>query len=145
MKVAQLCPTLCNLMEVFSVHGIFQARTLEWVAIPFSRESCQPRDRTQVSSIASRFFTVWATRSTRVRAKTIDSVWKQMCSDEGREGVMCLQAKEHQGLPTVNKARREAWDGFFLRASRRNHSCQQLGFRSLASTTVRNKFLLIKV
>ena len=31
--VAQLCPTLCNLMEVFSVHGIFQARTLEWVAI----------------------------------------------------------------------------------------------------------------
>ena len=45
-----------------SVHGIFQARILEWVAIPFSRGSSQPRDRTQVSHIAGRFFTVWATR-----------------------------------------------------------------------------------
>ena len=35
-----------------SVHGIFQARVLEWVAIPFSRESSQPRDRTWVSCIA---------------------------------------------------------------------------------------------
>ena len=43
------------------VHGIFQARILEWVAIPFSRGSSQPRDRTQVSSIAGSFFTIWAT------------------------------------------------------------------------------------
>ena len=41
------------------VHGILQARTLEWVAIPFSRGSSWP---TQVSSIAGRFFTIWATR-----------------------------------------------------------------------------------
>ena len=45
-----------------SVHGILQARILEWVAILFSRESFQPRDRTWVSCIASRFFTVWAAR-----------------------------------------------------------------------------------
>ena len=45
-----------------SVHGILQARTLECVAIPFSRGSSQPRDWTCVSSTASRFFTVWATR-----------------------------------------------------------------------------------
>ena len=45
-----------------SVHGILQARILEWVVIPFSRGSSQPRDRTQVSSIAGRFFTIWATR-----------------------------------------------------------------------------------
>ena len=40
-----------------SVHGIFQARILEWVAIPFSRESSQPRDQTLVSCITGRFFT----------------------------------------------------------------------------------------
>ena len=63
--VAQLWPTLCNTMDcslsASSVHGIFQARILEWIAIPFSRGSSQPRNRTQVSCIASRFFTVWAT------------------------------------------------------------------------------------
>ena len=45
-----------------SVHGILQARILEWVTVPFSRESSQPRDRTQVSHIAGGFFTSWATR-----------------------------------------------------------------------------------
>ena len=44
--------------------GILQARILEWVAIPFSRESSWPRDRTQVSCIAGWFFTVWATMET---------------------------------------------------------------------------------
>ena len=44
-----------------SVHGILQARTLEWVSIPFSRGSSQPRDWTGVSWIAGRFFTIWAT------------------------------------------------------------------------------------
>ena len=42
--------------------GIFQARTLEWVPMLFSRGSFQPRDRTQVSHIAGRFLTIWATR-----------------------------------------------------------------------------------
>ena len=45
-----------------SVHGIFQARVLEWIAISFSRGSSQPRDWTQVSCIVDRRFTVWATR-----------------------------------------------------------------------------------
>ena len=45
-----------------TVHGILQARILEWVAIPFSRGSSQPRDWTQVSCLAGRFFTSWATR-----------------------------------------------------------------------------------
>ena len=43
VKVAQPCPTLCDPMG-YTVHGILQARTLEWVAIPFSRGSSQPRD-----------------------------------------------------------------------------------------------------
>ena len=65
-EVAQSCPTLCDPMDCSlpgsSVHGIFQARVLEWVAISFSRESSQPRDRTRVSHIAGRCFIVWATR-----------------------------------------------------------------------------------
>ena len=57
----ELCPTLCNPMD-YTVHGIVQARILEWVAFPFPRGSPQPRDRTQVSHIAGGFFTSWATR-----------------------------------------------------------------------------------
>ena len=56
VKVTQLRPTVCNPME-YAVQGILQARILEWVAFPFSRESSQPRDQTQVSHIAGRFFT----------------------------------------------------------------------------------------
>ena len=46
----------------YTVHGILQAKILEWVAFPFSRGSSQPKDRTQVFRIAGRFFTSWATR-----------------------------------------------------------------------------------
>ena len=56
VKVAQSCPTLCNTMD-YTVHGILQARMLKWVAFPFSRGSSQPRDQTQVSCTAGRFFT----------------------------------------------------------------------------------------
>ena len=63
---AQLYLTLCDPMDCrlpdTSVHGISQARILEWVAIPFCRGSSWPRDRTWVSCIAGRFFLVWATR-----------------------------------------------------------------------------------
>ena len=61
VKVTQSCLTLCDPMDC-TVHGILQARILEWVDLPFSRGSSQPRDRTQVSCTAGRFFTIWATR-----------------------------------------------------------------------------------
>ena len=61
VKVAQSCLTLCNPMDHI-VHLILQARKLEWVAFPFSRGSSQPRDQTQVSHIAGRFFPSCATR-----------------------------------------------------------------------------------
>ena len=57
VKVAQSCLTLCDPMD-YTVHGILQAMILEWVAFPCPRGSSQPRDRTQVSCIAGRFFTV---------------------------------------------------------------------------------------
>ena len=52
---------LCGPMD-YTVHGILQARILEWVAFPISGGSFQPRDGTQVSRIAGRFFTSLATR-----------------------------------------------------------------------------------
>ena len=65
-EVAQSCPTLCNPVDCSlsgsSVCGVLQARILEWVAISFSRGSSQPRDQTQISRIAGRHFTIWATR-----------------------------------------------------------------------------------
>ena len=68
--VAQSFPTLCNPTNYnppgSSVHGILQARILEWVAISFSRGSSQPRVQSQVSHIAGRFFTFWATREAKI-------------------------------------------------------------------------------
>ena len=61
VKVTQSCPALCDPMD-YTVHGILQARILEWVAFLFSRRSSQPRDWTQVSHITGGFFTSWATR-----------------------------------------------------------------------------------
>ena len=88
-EFAQSCPTLCDPMDCslpgFSVHGIFQARVLEWVAISFSRGSSWPRDWTQVSYIAGRYFTLWATREAHPsygarRRHSINTCWmnKQM-------------------------------------------------------------------
>ena len=56
MKVAQSCPTLCDLMD-YTVHGTLQGRILKWVAFPFFRGSYQPRNRTQVSCTAGGFLT----------------------------------------------------------------------------------------
>ena len=72
VKVTQSCLTLCNLMD-YAVHGIFQTRILEWVAFPFSRSS-QPRDQTQISHIAGRFFTSWATREALMNLQFSHSV-----------------------------------------------------------------------
>ena len=89
VKVAQSCPALCDPMDCsllgFSVHGILQARILEWVAVPFSKGSSWPRDQTCISCIAGRFSTVWATR------QATSPIWykcqgkKEMCWGRGRE------------------------------------------------------------
>ena len=65
-EVTQSCPTLCNPMDCSlpgsSLHGILQARVLEWVDISFSRGSSRSKDQTQVSHIPGRHFNLWATR-----------------------------------------------------------------------------------
>ena len=62
MKFTQSCPTLFDPMECSlpesCVHGILQARILEWVAIPFSRGSSRPWDGTWVSCVAGTFFAI---------------------------------------------------------------------------------------
>ena len=60
-KVTQTCLTLCDPVD-YTVHGILQAGILQWVVFSFSRGSSQPKDQTQVSCIAGRFFTICATR-----------------------------------------------------------------------------------
>ena len=65
-EVVQSCLTLCDPMDCSlpgsSVHGLFQARVLEWISISFSRGSSLPRDRTEVSHVVCRCVTVGATR-----------------------------------------------------------------------------------
>ena len=65
----------------YTVHGILQARILKWVVFPFSRGSSQPKDWTQVSCIADRYFTNWATREVhrendiQIYKDLQDSIW----------------------------------------------------------------------
>ena len=72
-EVTQSCLTVCDptdgSLPGSAVHGIFQARILEWAAISFSRGPSQPRDRTRVSCIADRRFSFWATREERWTTK----------------------------------------------------------------------------
>ena len=74
-----------------SVHGILQARILEWVARSSFRVSSQPRDQTQVSHIAGRFFTIWATREalSSLLAPNLNAVWKYMLWSWGTD-TLCL-------------------------------------------------------
>ena len=81
VKVTQSCLTLLDPM-VYTVHGILQARILEWVAVPFSRGSSQPRDQTQVSHIAGRFFLLTPTPvphllalCTQPSSKSAEQMW----------------------------------------------------------------------
>ena len=60
-----------------TVHGIFQTRILEWVAVPFSRGSSPPKDQTQVSHVAGGFFTSWATRESHKGKQQIHFHWRE--------------------------------------------------------------------
>ena len=78
-EVAQSCLTHHNPMDHnlpgSSVHGIFQAIVLEWIAISFSRGSSQPRDQTWVSRIGGRRFNLWATREAPILGIKFIFVW----------------------------------------------------------------------
>ena len=97
-EVAQSCPTLWDPMDCSlpgsSVHGIFQARILEWVAISFSRGSSRPRDRTPVSHIVGRRFyhlshqgSLYETMSTQFRN------WEQKCMGIYKHSLVARRAQ----------------------------------------------------
>ena len=78
--VAQLCPTLCDSVvrnpPGSSVQRIFQAKILEWVAVPFSRGSSQLRDQTLVTCTAGGFFTIWAVKDDMYVLNVISGKWE---------------------------------------------------------------------
>ena len=106
--------TLCDLMDCSlsgsSVHGIFQARVLEWVAISFSRRSSQPRNQTCVSCVASGFFPHWAIRKAPIKDRQVTKwKWKWSCSvvsDSATSWSVAYQAPLSMGF-----SRQEFWSG----------------------------------
>ena len=96
-KSRQSCPTLCDPIGSvvsnsvtpwgYTVYGILQDRIVEWVAFPFSRGSSQPRDPTQVSCIAGRFFTVRATRGVPCGQPLPENFLENSC---GPGGLLCI-------------------------------------------------------
>ena len=101
-EVSQSCSTLYNPVDCslpgFSVHGIFQARVLEWVAVSFSRGSSQPRNWTQVSHIAGRRCTIWATKEAQRKAvpKNVQTATQLHSSHTSKVMLKILQARLQQ-------------------------------------------------
>ena len=132
----------CNPMDCSpsrsSIHGILQARILEWVVISFSRRTSWPRDRTQVSLTAGRFFTIWATREVQDYHMTQkfhtwvyiwkdnnnSNLWRYMLTDIENKLLLLLlshfsrvqlcvtpQTAAHQAPPSLGFSRQEHWSG----------------------------------
>ena len=96
-EVAQSYPTLCNPIDCSlpgsSIHGILQARILEWVAISFSRRSSWPRDWAWVSHIVGRRFTIWATRQ----------VWRNHDTNKIKKKKFVLQRLSNTPSPPSHR------------------------------------------
>ena len=109
--VTQMCLTLCNPRDCsssgFSVHGILQARILEWVAIPFSRGSSWPRDQTWISCIAGRFLTIWTSRKAQYDVTCMkNGSFGEENQEKCKEGPYLLDCSEETRLESVS------WSGF---------------------------------
>ena len=103
--VAQLCLTVCDPMDCSlpgsSIHGISQARIMQWVAISFSRGSSWPRDQTRVSCIAGRLFTVWATREELYFANSTTKP-----NGKGCRFIILLQERSEELGPVIQVAQK---------------------------------------
>ena len=100
----------------FSVHGILQAWILEWVAIPSSRESFQPRDRTWVSCISGRFFTLWVTKEARLPMRYL---FIQFCGQPWNR-ISCFRNVSARSLSTV-RAEKEIHTMFDWKLQKRQY------------------------
>ena len=99
LKVTQLCPTLCNPMD-YTIHGILQARILEWVAFPFSRGSSQPRNWNRVSCIAGGWC-VWSIQLTNwIISFSAFSMWPSIPPPTGNRVYIFLPIGSRFGQVT---------------------------------------------
>ena len=117
VKVAQLCLTLCDPVD-YTVHGILQVRTLEWVAYPFSSGFSWPRNWTGVSCIAGGFFTSWATREALcwwwccVRSPQL-WCWRAVWCPKCMKPALCLMEKIlTRALDSRNQRTKIDWNGW---------------------------------
>ena len=117
--VTQLCPDLCDPMDCSppgsSVHGILQARILEWVAISFFCRSFWPRDWARVSSIAGGFFTIWASREAQVLFWSFCGFKKKFFCRVFASNKM--QPILNNARVTFNQNREKVWENLFSGAS----------------------------
>ena len=99
VKVTQSCPAVFNPMDCSLtgsfVHRILQAGILQWVAILFSRGSSWSRDQTQVSSTASRFFTIWTTGEALTTWTFVGKVMSLLCNSWSRFVIAFLPRNKH--------------------------------------------------
>ena len=106
VKVTRSCPTLCNCMN-YTVHGILQARILKWVAIPFSRGSSQPRDRTRVSPLQADSLPIEPPgKPKNTRAGSLSLLQGIFLTQESKRGLLncrrILYQLSYQGSPCMN-------------------------------------------
>ena len=104
VKVTQSCLTVCDPMD-YTVHGVLQARILEWVVISFSGRSSQPRDGTRISHIAGGFFTSWATREAQWISTVAEKIpWLQgLHKREKQAGTWESRMEGEQGKAAQRK------------------------------------------
>ena len=114
-----------------SVHGIFQAKTLEWVTISYFRVYSRPRDGTQVSCIAGRFFTVWATREAPIESYTIPSLIRR--KNMKHNPFLPQEIWQRQNIPVIKNKRRqlktECWTVMTNTATESQRKANYLGPR----------------
>ena len=133
-EVAQTCPTLCDLMDGSlpgsSIHGIFQARILEWVAISFSGGSSQLRDRTRVSCIAGKGFILWAMQSSQLH-HSLQTCLRSFQSGYWWTSSQCLRSHRRKALHLAECCKSLTYCSFNLKKfsilpstlSKPNHTC----------------------
>ena len=89
LRVVSLCDSVSCRLPGSLVHGILQARILEWRATPFFRESPWPRDQTRVSCTAGRFFNIWAAREAQEMHRVLLLIiWKKLETTKSSQ-VLC--------------------------------------------------------
>ena len=138
IEVAQMCPTLCDPVDCSlpgsSIHGILQARVLEWVAISFSRGSSRARDQTQVSRIAGRHFNLWATREAPLNSRKQANLLSVFFSISYQSIAKLLIEYRHWMIKDKKEEKGKGsaiYIVLFLRYSRSEHQSRQQSFHPI--------------